>query len=250
MAIGQPDQAAHYRQLADDSRTGYSFFFEARQRVQNVGGMDAGVAAEVIPILEQAMKRGFSNNLQDEVNAYALLVAAHDAMQATEKANHYRSQQLTSLEAWIAKGIPTESDRCAKAYGQAAEICERLGRLENAAAFRQLQDENRDGSSRLTEALAELKTCGKHIEKEVGAKILDKLTKAAQGIPEALSERHAEIYRATGRILDAWGDTKQAIEYYQYALEKNPKIAVKGRLDVLRRRASKEAADGGSRRGV
>ncbi len=245
--IGQREEATRYRQMANESRTGYSLFFEARQRVQSAGGMNAGIATEVIPILEQAMKRGFNNSLQDEVNADALLVAAHDALQDTGKANHYRSQQLTILEAWIAKGIPTESDRRAKAYGEAAEICEKLDQMEKAAAFRQLEDEHRDGLTLLSEALAELKACGKEIDKESGAKILDKLTKSAQRIPESFSERHAEIYRATGRILDAWSDTTKAIEYYEYALEKNPKIAVKGRLDILRKRANKAAAGGGSR---
>jgi predicted RNA-binding Zn-ribbon protein involved in translation (DUF1610 family) len=50
-----------------------------------------------------------------------------------------------------------------------------------------------------------------------------------------------------GLLLDAWGDTTKAIEYYECALDKNPKIAVKGRLDILRRRASKAAAGSVSR---
>ena len=234
--IGQRDQGDRYRQLANDSRTGHSLFFEARQRVLSVGGMNTGIAAEVIPILEQAMKRGFNGSLQDEVNACALLVAAHEAIHDTGQANHYRSQQLTTLEAWIARGIPTESDRRAKAYGQAAEICEKLGQIEKALTFRQFEDESRDGLSLLGEALAELKACGKEIDKEGGAKILDKLTKSAQRIPATCSEQHAEIFRATARILDAWGDTTQAIEYYEFALQKNPKLGVKRRLETLRKR--------------
>lgn len=240
--IGQREEATRYRQLAEDNRSGYSLLFEARQRVQSVGGMNAQIAAEAILLLEQAMKRGFNNSLQDEVNACAMLVAAHDNLQDTGEANHYRSQQLTILEAWIAKGIPTESDRRAKAYGQAAEICEKLDQMEKASTLRQLEDEHRDGLSLLSEALAELKARGKEIDKEGGSKILEKLTKSAKRIPESFSERHAEIYRASGRILDAWGDTTQAIEYYEYALQKNPKIAVKGRLDILRKRVNKASA--------
>jgi len=243
--IGQPGEAAHYRQLAEDSRTGSSLFFEARQRVEEAGGMNAELATEVAQILDQAIKRGFSDNLQDEVNAYGLLAAAHDVLQHKCEAGHCRAHQLAGIEAWIGKGIPTESDRRSKAYGQAADICEKLGEKERAAAFRHLRDEARDGLSLLSEALADLKACGKQIERGRGAEILDKLTKSANRIPQSLPEQHAEIYRAAGRILDAWGDTVQAIEYYEYALAKNPKIAVKGRLGILRRRANKATAEAG-----
>ena len=48
----------------------------------------------------------------------------------------------------------------------------------------------------------------------------------------------AEIYRATGEVLEAWGDTTQAIEYYEFAIQKNPKVGVKKRLDTLRKNES------------
>jgi cell fate (sporulation/competence/biofilm development) regulator YmcA (YheA/YmcA/DUF963 family) len=233
--IGQTEQAACYRRSAEESRTGYSFLYDARQRVRCAGGMNVCVAADVVPILEQAMKSGFGESFQDEVNACALMTTAYAALQQAQKADGYRLQQLAALEAWIAKGIPTESNSRANAYRQAAEICEKMGQMERARTFRQLEEESRDGFSLLSESLSTLKACGKQIGKEVGTRILNRLTKAAGQIPQSFPERHAEIYRATGQILDAWGDTAQAIEYYEYALQKNPKIGVKRRLDTLRR---------------
>jgi hypothetical protein len=35
--------------------------------------------------------------------------------------------------------------------------------------------------------------------------------------------------------LETLGDKKQAVEYYEYALQKNPKVGVKKRLDALKR---------------
>jgi hypothetical protein len=52
-------------------------------------------------------------------------------------------------------------------------------------------------------------------------------------IPTEYPERHAVAYRATGEIWEALGDKKQAVEYYEYALQKNAKVGVKKRLDAL-----------------
>jgi HSP90 family molecular chaperone len=52
----------------------------------------------------------------------------------------------------------------------------------------------------LRDILDELKACGGNIEKEIGAKILDELTKAAERLPEKYQRQHAEIYRATGEV--------------------------------------------------
>ena len=121
------------------------------------------------------------------------------------------------------------------AYGQAADICEEMGQSDKAVAFRELEYVNRDALSLLKEALVELKACSDVIEKKVGNKILQKLTGAAKRIPEDQPERHADIYRATGQILEAWGEAAQAIDYYEYALQRNPKIRIKGRLNALRK---------------
>ena len=81
---------------------------------------------------------------------------------------------------------------------------------------------------------AKLKSCGKTIGNETGARLLDFLTKAVERIPAEFPERHAVAYRATAEILEALGDKKQAVEYYEYALQKDPKVGVKKRLGALK----------------
>jgi tetratricopeptide (TPR) repeat protein len=54
-------------------------------------------------------------------------------------------------------------------------------------------------------------------------------------MPAEFPERHAVAYRATGEILEALGDKPHAVEYYEYALQKNPKVGVKKRLDALKK---------------
>lgn len=128
----------------------------------------------------------------------------------------------------------------------AAAICEKLNQPERASDYRQLQMENPDGFTLLIDTLAELKVCGGQIEREVGARFLDNLTKAAGRIPQKYPERHADIFRATGEILEAWGDSMQAIEYYEFAIQKNPKVGVKRRLDNLRKSATLPTVDDSS----
>ena len=65
---------------------------------------------------------------------------------------------------------------------------------------------------------------------------MEVLTKAAERLPQKFSEEHAEIYRSTGEILEAWGDDKQAIDYFEAALKMNPQIGLKRRLEKLRAR--------------
>jgi tetratricopeptide (TPR) repeat protein len=116
-----------------------------------------------------------------------------------------------------------------------AKIYEDLGRQEQAAIFRKLQLDNRDGFTLLNDARRELRLLRSQVDKDTGAKILDMLTKAAELIPQQYTERHAEIYRATGEILEIWGNTAEAIEYYEYALQKNPNVGVRRRLETLRK---------------
>ena len=64
------------------------------------------------------------------------------------------------------------------------------------------------------------------------------LAKAVQRLPENCPHLHAEAYRLTAEVLEALGDRTRAIEYYEYALLKNPKIGVKHRLVALKKQAS------------
>ncbi len=47
--------------------------------------------------------------------------------------------------------------------------------------------------------------------------------------------RHAQAYRATAEVLEAMGEMAQAVEYYEYALQQNPKIGVERRLSALKK---------------
>ena len=214
-----------------------------RERLGSLEEVPAASAPEIIMILEWALERGFGKDVPRQVSACGLLVDVLDSTEESEKANFYREKHLESLKAWIAKGIPINWNQLSNAYSLAAEICEKLEQSDQASVYRQLQIENRDGFTLLSDALAELKACGRQIEKEAGARILDNLTKAAGRIPQKYPERHAEIFRATGEILEALGDTTQAIEYYEFAIQKNPKVGVKRRLDNLRKNATKFAAN-------
>ena len=111
-----------------------------------------------------------------------------------------------------------------------------MGRLDEAADYCKHQLECGDGFGLLDTAPARLKTCGKTIDNETGAQLLDFLTKAVEQIPSEFSERHAVAYRAAGEILEALGDRPHAVECYEYALQKNPKIGVRKRLDALRKK--------------
>jgi tetratricopeptide (TPR) repeat protein len=105
-----------------------------------------------------------------------------------------------------------------------------------------LEPASPDGFALLRDALEELKACDGKIEREIGTKILDELTKAAEQLPEKFQRQHAEIYRATGEILEAWGDVAQAIEYYEFAIQKDATIGVKKRLDALRKITNRQSA--------
>ena len=223
----------------------YTLLELAQERLDSLGEITAESAPDIIMLLEKALERGFGEQASQQAAACGILVNVLESVGESERANFYREQHLRSLEAWIAKGIPIEWNQLSNTCGLAAEICENLNRLEQASAYRQLQMESRDGFTLLNEALEKLKSCGQKIPKEVGAEILDWLTKAAERVPQKYPERHAEIFRATGEILEAWGDTTQAVEYYEFAIQKNPKVGVKRRLDNLRKNLGGAPASGG-----
>ena len=195
------------------------------------------IAEEIACMLERAMDAGFGNDVKTAARASELLLEAYDLIGQPERALPYRKKCIESLKAWIDGGAPFDFNQRSDVCGLLAATWEELGDEEQAANYRQLQLENRDGFALLREAQEELRNHGKEISKEDGARILDALTKAAERLPHKFFEEHAEIYRATGDILEAWGDDQQAIEYFEAALKTNPKIGVKRRLEKLRARA-------------
>ena len=77
---------------------------------------------------------------------------------------------------------------------------------------------------------------GEKVEAEPCARILDMLTKAVPRLPADRPKLHAEAYRATAEVLEALGDAAHAVEYYECALQMDPKIAVGKRLNALRKK--------------
>ena len=195
------------------------------------------IAEEVACLLERAMDAGFGNDVKTAARAGQLLLEAYDLIGQPERALPYRRKCIETLKAWIEGGAPFDFNQRSDACGFIAATYDDLGDGEQAAIYRQLQLENRDGFTLLREAQEQLRNLGKAISKEDGARILDELTKAAERLPQKFTEEHAEIYRATGEILEAWGDDKRAIEYFEAALKMNPKIGIKRRMEKLRARA-------------
>jgi hypothetical protein len=210
----------------------------ARERLDSLQEDTPEALAKIIKILERCPERGFGEDVGQQASAIELLVDIFDSVRDSERANLYRAKHLESLGQWIEKGIPTEWNQLSNTYGLAAEICEKLNRGDQAIAYRHLQMEGRDGFTLLNDTLAKLKTYNGQIDQDGGVDILNSLTKAAEQIPQKYSDRHAEIFRATGEILEAWGDKAQAIEYYEFAIQKNPKVGIKRRLDNLRKNSS------------
>jgi tetratricopeptide (TPR) repeat protein len=236
-ATGQTDKVAAYRQQRVATATARGEAWEimsiARQLRNKAGKLTPDVATELVGLAEAVIGTARSFGMLCE--AFDLLVETHSKIGNTEAAQACQQKFLEAVKAAIEKGIPVESNQRSNAYGRAADLCEQTGRPDEAADFRKQQLEFGDGFGLLDTALAKLKTCGKTIDNETGARLLDFLTKAVERIPAEFSERHAVAYRATGEILEALGDKPHAIEYYEYALQKNPKVGVKKRLDVLRK---------------
>jgi tetratricopeptide (TPR) repeat protein len=94
-------------------------------------------------------------------------------------------------------------------------------------------DDFKSGFSLLSEALLYLKESGKRVDQELGSKLIKKLAMAVDRIPSKYPNYIADAYRATAEIFECWGDIPKAIEYYGYALQKNPKVGVKRHLEEL-----------------
>ncbi len=136
------------------------------------------------------------------------------------------------------KGIDSQFNLRARAYKLLMTLFSQMGERDKAELNRKKYILSASGFMLLNDAQVQLKNLGKKMELETGAKILEMLTKAVKTMPESESEKHAEVYRATAEVLQAIGDTKQAIEYYEAALQKNPKIPVKRQLNALRKKVS------------
>jgi tetratricopeptide (TPR) repeat protein len=239
---GQTDKLtackSQYRQnrIADATAHGnaWEIMSVARELRAESDELTPEVATQIVDLAEAVVVKARAFGMLCE--AFDLLVETYSKLGNAEAARTCRQRYLEAVKAAIEKGIPIESNQRSNAYGRAADLCEQMSSPDEAADYRKQQLESGDGFGLLDTALAKLKSCGKTIDNETGTRLLDFLTKAAERIPAEFPERHAVAYRATAEILEALGDKKQAVEYYEYALQKNPKVGVKKRLDALKRK--------------
>lgn len=212
----------------------------AQHRMLAARGGTSTIAPEIISLLERALDLGFGEGTHEQMRACALLVDAFDLIKEPEEAAAHCAKHLEFLRAWLQKGIPIDSNQRSIACGLVARVYEQLRQPDQATVYRQLELENRDGFTLLNDARERLKSASKRIDEETGAEILDLLNKAAERIPQNYPECHADIYHATGEILEAWGDSAQAIEYYEYASQKKREVSLKRRGESVRKTLPKQ----------
>lgn len=169
-------------------------------------------------------------------DSYTLIQAAENLLASSKELTPDISKQLLKLvEKAYEHGVGEKYNLRSKAHKILAQVYEQMHDPEKAEGHLQQCLESADGFTLLAEAKGQLAELGKDINLETGARILDMLTKAVQKIPENFQGHHADAYRATAEVLEAIGDFAHAVEYYEFALQKNPQIPVKRRLNALKK---------------
>jgi len=85
----------------------------------------------------------------------------------------------------------------------------------------------------LSSATSDYETLERPISKAAGSQIINALTEAFQQGLSAAPESAAKGYQITAEILDAWGDSVGAIEYYKSAIDCDPSSPVGARYAEL-----------------
>jgi tetratricopeptide (TPR) repeat protein len=132
-------------------------------------------------------------------------------------------------------GIDDKYSLRPKAHRLLAEVYRQTKEPEKAEESRARYVESANGVMLLEDARAQIALLGDQAEPALAAPILDLLTRAVQRLPADRPSLHADAYRATAVLLEAIGDQAHAAEYYECALQMNPKIAVKSRLKALKK---------------
>lgn len=172
-------------------------------------------------------------------SSYDLIMAAEELLaRTTEMTPEARNQILGLVERAFEQGIGEKYNLRPKAHRVLAHLYEQSSEPDKAEANRAQYFESADGAMLLKDAQDRLTALGKSMESETAAPILDLLTKAIERLPADRPNLHAEAYRATAEILEAIGEKAQAVEYYECALQMNPKIAVSKRLINLKKQLS------------
>ena len=197
---------------------------------------DAIGAPEKANKCRQGAASRHASEILNRGDSYTLIQAAENLLASTKELTPEISKQLLELvEKAYARGVGEKYNLRDKAHKILAQVYEQMHDPEKAESHLQQCLESADGFTLLAEAKGQLAELGNDINLETGARILDMLTKAVQKIPENFQGHHAEAYRATAEVLEAIGDFAHAVEYYEFALQKNPQIPVKRRLNTLKK---------------
>jgi tetratricopeptide (TPR) repeat protein len=265
--------------------TGYDLLDLAEDKIGESEQLTPDQVHEIKSIVEKALERGFGCTSDWPAKVYRSLSLIYGSIKEPEKAVSYQ-QKATELEVSsllsratsyelinyaekllagadkptseitkhilgligqaFEKGIGEKYNLRAKAHRVLAKLYERIQDLKKAEANRLEYVENADGFLLLEDAKKELTAIDNKTEPEASARILDMLSKAVQRLPENLPHLHAEAYRASAEILESLGDNVHAVEHYEYALLKNPRIGVKRRLDALRKLSPTSNSESGN----
>jgi len=197
-----------------------------------------GAAARQAAEIAELLNRG---------NSYTLIQAAERLLANSEDLTPEISEQLLDLvEKAFERGVGEKYNLRAKGHWILVKVYEQKHEPEKAENHWQQYLESADGFILLVAAQDQLAALGEDVELKAGARILDMLTKAVQKIPDNFPNYHATAYRTTAEVLEAIGDLTHAVEYYEYALQKNPKLPVKRRLNVLKKAVQVEPHPGES----
>jgi tetratricopeptide (TPR) repeat protein len=163
-------------------------------------------------------------------------MAAEELLERSpETTPEIRTQIFALVERATQQGIGEKYNLRPKAHRILAHLHERSGDADKAEANRAQYLESADGPMLLKDAQDRLAALGENIERDTAAPILDLLTKAVEKLPPDRRNLQAEAYRATAEVLEAIGEKARAVEYYECALQMNPKIAVTKRLEHLKK---------------
>jgi tetratricopeptide (TPR) repeat protein len=206
---------------------------------------DAIGEPEKANVCRQGAASRHAAEILDRGNSYTLIQAAESLLANSKELTPEISKQLLGLvEKAFERGVDEKYNLRTKAHAILVTVYQQMHEPEKAESHRQQYIESADGFWLLDDAKSQLAALGKEATVEAGARILDLLTKAVQKIPDNFPNYHAEAYRTTAEVLEAIGDIAHAVEYYECALQKNPKIPVKRRLNALKKTVQVEPHGG------
>ena len=169
-------------------------------------------------------------------SSYDLLMTAEELLAYAGQNNpEARTQVFALVQRATDQGLGDKYNLRPKAHRILACLYEQTKELDKAEANRAQYLESADGPLLLKDAQDRISSIGDKMDRETAAPILDLLTKAVEKLPPDRRNLQGDAYRATAEVLEAIGEKAQAAEYYECALQMNPKIPVNKRLASLKK---------------